>query len=107
MTTDVEMPRPRFRYGWRSIAIAVVFGLLYAYVLWNAVGNLVNLPKELGELTPWWLLIVDVAVPVLSFAVAFVLGRRATVAARILFFFIGLTVVACSTVASIAFVQTH
>jgi hypothetical protein len=107
MTTETVTPRPRIWYGWPSIAIAVAFGLLYAYVLWNAVGNLVNLPKELGELTPWWLLIVDVAVPVLSFAVAFVLGRRSSVAARTLFFFIGLTVVACSTVASIAYVQTH
>jgi hypothetical protein len=107
MTTDAEPTPTRLRYGWLSISIAIVFGLLYAYVLWNAVGNLINLPKELGELTPWWLLIVDVAVPVFAFVVAFLLGRRASVAARSLFFFIGLTVVACSTVASIAYVQTH
>jgi hypothetical protein len=101
------MTPAKARYGWPSIAIAIVFGVLYAYVLWNAIGNLINLPKELGELTPWWLLIVDVAVPVVAFVVAFLLGRRASVAARSLFLFIGLTVVACSTVASIAYVQTH
>jgi hypothetical protein len=107
MTTDAETQKPRVRYGWASILIAIVFGLLYAYVLWNAVGNLVNLPKELGELTPWWLLIVDVAVPVASFVVAFLLGWRRSLRGRSLLFFIGLTVVACSTVASIAYVQTH
>jgi hypothetical protein len=107
MTTDAEVTPPKKRYDWPSIVVAILFGLVYAYILWNAVGNLVNLPKALGELTPWWLLIVDVAVPVVAFGVAFVLGRRVSVGARALFFLIGLTVVACSTVASIAYVQTH
>jgi hypothetical protein len=102
-----ETERAKVRYGWPSIVVAVVFGLLNAYVLWNAIGNLVNLPKAFGAVTPWWLLILDLAVPVVTFTVAFVVGRRSSLGPRTLFFLIGLAVVACSTVGSIAYVQTH
>ena len=107
MTTTEAEGTARVRYGWPSIVVVVVAGVLYAYVLWNAIGNLVNLPKALGSLTPWWLLILDVAVPVAAFVAAFLLGRRTGLAARSVFFLVGLAVVACSTVGSIAFVQTH
>jgi len=102
-----ETEKTRDRYGWTSLVVAVVFGLLYAYVLWNAIGNLVNLPKEFGSLTPWWLLIIDVAVPVIAFAAAVFVGRRGTLGTRALYLLIGLCVVACSTVGSIAYVQSH
>jgi hypothetical protein len=102
-----ETEQTRARYGWTSLLLAVVFGLLYAYVLWSAIGNLINLPKEFGSVTPWWLLIVDVAVPVVAFAAAWFVGRRASFGARALFFLIGFAVVACSTVGSIAYVQSH
>jgi hypothetical protein len=110
MTTEPvsqETETTRGRYGWTSVVAAVVFGLLYAYVLWNAIGNLINLPKEFGSVTPWWLLIVDVSVPVVAYAAAWFIGRRASLGARALFFLIGLAVVACSTVGSIAYVQSH
>ncbi|HEY5231396.1 MAG TPA: hypothetical protein VIJ11_10975 [Galbitalea sp.] len=110
MTTEpvadhTEKARPR--YGWASLVVAVVFGLLYAYVLWNAIGNLVNLPKEFGSVTPWWLLVLDVAVPVVAFAAAWLVGRRGSLGARAVFFLIGFAVVACSTIGSIAYVQSH
>jgi hypothetical protein len=95
------------RYGLPSIAIAVVFGLLNAYVLWNAIGNLITLPQSFGSVTPWWLLILDVGVPVAAYAAAFVLGRRASLGARALYFLAALAVVGCSTVGSIAYVQSH
>jgi hypothetical protein len=110
MTTEIEAQKSdagRTRYGWPSVVVAVVFGVVYAYVLWNAIGNLINLPPTFGSATPWWLLILDVAVPVVAFAVAFLLGRRASLLPRALFFLMGLTVVACSTVGSIAYVHTH
>jgi hypothetical protein len=84
-----------------------VFGLLNADVLWNAIGNLIDLPKVFGTVTPWWLLIVDVAVPVVAFALAFFLGRRTSLGVRTLYFLVALTIVACSTVGSIAYVQSH
>jgi hypothetical protein len=111
MTTEAaalpEADKPRTRYGWASIAVAIVFGLLNAYVLWNAIGNLVTLPKEFGSVTPWWLLILDVAAPVVFYVVAFVLGRRRSVGARAVLFLLALAVVACATVGSIAYVQSH
>jgi hypothetical protein len=111
MTTETapvpEADTPRTRYGWASIAVAIVFGLLNAYVLWNAIGNLITLPKEFGSVTPWWLLILDVAAPVVFYVVAFVLGRRRSLGARAILFLLALAVVACSTVGSIAYVQSH
>ena len=105
--SEIDVAKPRVRYGWPSIAVAIVFGLLSAYVLWSAIGNLLSLPGALGALTPWWLLILNVAAPVVCFAVAFILGRRKSLGVRSLYFLIGLTVVACSTVGSIAYIQTH
>jgi hypothetical protein len=105
--TDTASARRRVRYGVPSIGIAIVAALLYAYVLWGAIGNLVSLPKLLGDITPWWLLIIDVALPVVVFAVAFLLGLRRRLLVRALFFVIGATVIACGTVGSIAFIHTH
>jgi hypothetical protein len=115
MTTDTATPAPDTkspRYGWPSIVVAVVFGLLHAYVLWTAIGNLVNVPaalasQGLASLTPWWLLILDVVVPVAAYVVAFILGRRFPLLTRSAFFLLALAVVSCSTVGSIAYTQTH
>jgi hypothetical protein len=97
---------PRVKYGWPSIVIAIVFGLLYAYVFYEALGNLLQLPATLGASTPWAVLIVDVALPVIVFGVAILLGRRRPIVFRVLFFIAGATVLSCATVASIAYVQT-
>jgi hypothetical protein len=108
MTDPIETPeKSRPRYGVPSFAIAVVAAILYAYVLWQAIGNIVQLPKVLGSATPWWLLILDVALPVVVYAAAILLGLRHRALARAGFFAIGATVLACCTVGSIAFVQTH
>jgi hypothetical protein len=105
MTAETT-PAPRAKYGWPSIAIAIVFGLVYAYVLFEALGNLLQLPGTLGASTPWAVLIVDVALPVIVFVVAILLGRRRPILYRVLFFVAGATVLSCATVASIAYVQT-
>jgi hypothetical protein len=106
ITAAEKAPRAAVRYGWASITAAIVFGVLYAYVLWDAIGNLVQLPKALDEIgVPWGLLILDVALPVITYATAFWLGRRRVLANRVLFFLIGLAVLACCTVGSIAYVQ--
>ena len=108
MTETIETPNKRIlRYGVPSIVLAVVAAILYAYVFWQAIGNIVQLPKVLGSVTPWWLLILDVALPVVVYAAAILLGLRHRTLARAAFFGIGATVLACCTVGSIAFVQTH
>ena len=106
--TAAEEPTPVVhRYTWPSIVIAAVFGLLYAYVLWGAIGNLIELPAALGDVTPWWILILDVALPLVVWVVAFILGRRQSFWIRALYFFIGATVLSVGWVGSIAYVQTH
>ena len=107
LVSEPAAAAPKVRYGWLSIVLAIVFGVIYADVLWNAIGDLVNLPGVFGTLTPWWLLILDVVVPVAVYAVAFLLGRRRTVAVRAVLFLIGFGVVACSTIGSIAYIQSH
>ncbi len=103
---QAEPAKTPVRYGWASIGVAIVFGILYAYILWDAIGNLIQLPAHLDTTSvPWGLLILDVALPVIVFAVAFWLGRRHALLNRALLFFVGLTVLACCTVGSIAFVQ--
>ncbi len=106
MTMTAETT-PVHKYSWPSIVVAVVFGILYAYVLWTAIGNLIQLPAALGSVTPWWLLILDVVLPVVVYVVAFLFGRRRSLGVRTLFFVIGATVLSVATVGSIAFVQTH
>jgi hypothetical protein len=97
---DDEREAKRGRYGWLSLVVAALFGLFYAYDLWEAVSNLVALPSvydEVGigaENVPWWLLWSGVIIPVLVFVLAFVLGRRQNVFAKALIFLLGLAIVA-------------
>jgi hypothetical protein len=108
MTDPIQTQARRFpRYGVPSIVLAVVAAILYAYVFWQAIGNIVQLPKVLGPVTPWWLLILDVALPVVVYAAAILLGLKHRTPVRAAFFAIGATVLACCTVGSIAFVQSH
>ena len=88
----------RGRYGWLSLAVAAIFGLLYAYDVWEAVGNMINLPQyyELLGLDPagipWWVLVINLLVPVAAFAIAFWVGRRQNLGGRALIFLLGLAV---------------
>jgi hypothetical protein len=97
----------RGRYGWLSLVVAALFGLFYAYDLWEALGNLFNLPVAYGALgigdrVPWLLLWTGVLVPPVVFAVSVLVGRRRNVLARALIFLVGLAVVAALTLATLA-----
>lgn len=90
----------RDRYGWVSLVIAALFGLFYAYSLWQAVATLVALPAFYDAFgygsanVPWALLWIGVAIPVIVFLAAFAIGRKRNAGAIALIFFVGLTVVA-------------
>ncbi|AYF97125.1 hypothetical protein [Protaetiibacter intestinalis] len=98
----VELPEPDETVGtperaWPlpAIVVAVVFGLLYAWFLYQAIGNLLNVPPAyenagFGERIPWALLVVGAAFPVLAFAAAAWLGVRRTLTHRVLVFAAGL-----------------
>lgn len=97
----------RGRYGWLSLVVAALFGLFYAYDVWEAIGNLFGVPAAyqalgLGDRVPWWLLWVGVAIPPLAFAVAVFVGRRRNVFGKALIFLVGLAVVAGLTLGVIA-----
>jgi hypothetical protein len=80
--------------------IAIVFGLLYAYDLWEAVSPLLELPGYYALVglepadVPWALLIVGVLVPPIVYALAYVLGRKRSALERALIFLVGLAIVA-------------
>ena len=107
LVEDDAREAKRGRYGWLSLVVAALFGLFYAYDLWEALGNLFNLPVAydalgIGDRVPWLLLWTGVLVPPLSFAVAVFLGRRRNVFGKGLIFLVGLAVVACLTLAVLA-----
>ena len=61
--------------------IAGFFGLLFAWALYQAISNAVNVPTfydaiGIGDQVPWWLLILSVAVPPLLYVAAYLLARR-------------------------------
>jgi hypothetical protein len=89
----------RGRFGWISITVAVVFGLFYAYELWEALGNLLAFPDEVFTGTklvakPWALLGVNFAIPVLVYVAALLLGRKRNAFLKAVLFVVGLCIVA-------------
>ena len=83
---DPAVPPP----GPISIAlVTLLFAALHGYTLLQAVSNLVALPGVyellgIGDAVPWWLLFAGVVAPVVLFAAAMLLGRRRTLAHRVL-----------------------
>ncbi len=107
LVEDDSRETTRGRYGWLSLTVAALFGLFYAYDVWEAIGNLLGVPAEYGALglagrTPWWLLWLGVAVPPIIFAAAVLFGRRYNVFGKALIFIVGLAVVAALTFAIFA-----
>jgi hypothetical protein len=95
---------------WASLAVAILFGLFFAYDLFSAVSNVVQLTAEVtsnntvlsavGQATisiPWVFIALDVLAPVVVYGLAFWLARRRPLASQALIFFVGLTVVAAVT----------
>jgi hypothetical protein len=95
---DSSVPSPATPL-WLAVTIAVVFGVLYAYDVWEAIGNLVGLSIYAGELEVGLtgygvaLLIAGVAVPLVVYATAFWLGRRRGPLAQVVLFLAGFALV--------------
>jgi len=88
----------RERYGWLSLVVAGLFALFFAYDVWEAVDNLISLPRFYEDRgldpagLPWWLLWIGVGVPVVVFVAAFIIGRHRNVGEKAVIFFVGLAV---------------
>ncbi|WP_246533987.1 bacitracin resistance protein [Microbacterium flavescens] len=81
---------------WVVVAIAVVFGLFYAYAVWNALGFLIA--QASGPLGlngyGWFVLLLAVVFPLAAFGIAFALSWRRTAWQFALVLFTGLCLVA-------------
>jgi hypothetical protein len=69
------------------IAITALFGLLHLWALFQGVSNLIAVPgfyaqTGLEQYTPWWLLVLGVIVPVVTFVAAVLLGRGRVLSQR-------------------------
>ena len=79
--TDAPAQEERVRFGAAHILVTVVLGLIAAWFLWDGIGNLLNLPAHFEELqladqTPWLVLWLGVAHPIVFFVLAVLAARR-------------------------------
>ncbi|HPT95566.1 MAG TPA: bacitracin resistance protein [Microbacteriaceae bacterium] len=63
---------------WYTRVVGVLFGLFYAYIVWQAIASLVaGVTGPLGlNVMGWFVWIMAALVPVLAFGVAFRLGQK-------------------------------
>ncbi|PRY69106.1 hypothetical protein B0I08_103312 [Glaciihabitans tibetensis] len=93
---------------WIAIAVTALFGVIYAYYLWDAIRSMIELPAQyelvgLGrENAPWTLLVAGVILPVVVYIAALIVGARRGVAARALILLVGLGALACLSLSVIA-----
>lgn len=84
---------------WLAVTIAVLFGMLYAYDVWEAVRDLVGMTMLVGDLGISFagvgigILIAALLVPLLVFGIAFWLGRRRGPLPQFVLFLAGYAVV--------------
>jgi hypothetical protein len=97
VTAEVEAPARRIPF-WLEVALAIAFGLFFAYDAWEAVGNLVgiaSLASTLGTSITglgWVVLIAAILLPILLFAIAFLVGRRRPAVVQAALYLCGLAV---------------
>jgi ABC-type multidrug transport system permease subunit len=88
---------------WLAVTIAVLFGVLYAYDVWEAVRDLVGMSLLVSDLgvsfagTGLALLIAALVVPLVVFGLAFWLGYRRGPLAQVLLFLVGWALVQALT----------
>ena len=95
------------------LLVALLFAVLHGYTLLLAISNLVALPGVyelvgIGDAVPWWLLIAGVTAPIVLFTAGVLLGRRRSLAQRVLLFAVSLgatNAIALSIVALVAALQ--
>lgn len=100
--TSIDSGRPATPL-WLAVTIAVLFGVLYAYDVWEAVRDLVGMSLLVGDLGVSFaaggivILIAALIVPLLVFGIAFWLGRHRGPLAQIVLFAAGYALVQALT----------
>lgn len=91
--TEARAPRAA-QPLWLQVALAVLFGLFYAYDVWEVVESLVQI-LSLGlsfTAAGWVIMVVAMLAPLGLFAVAFAIGRSRSVLIAVLAYLAGLAV---------------
>ena len=94
--------------AWLTLTLAVVFGLLFAFDVWEAVGNLVGVTVVASGLGTtinalgWVVLLFGILLPILVFALAYLLGRRRNPLSQVLLYLAGLGTVAAVSLSLLA-----
>jgi hypothetical protein len=110
--TESTDTTPRWRSAtplWLAVTIAVLFGVLYAFDVWEAVRDLVGMTMLVGDLGVSFagigigILIAALLVPLIVFGIAFWLGRRRGPLAQIVLFLTGYALVQALTLDLTAF----
>lgn len=91
--------RPKPPIGVLTLVIAAAFGLLFAYFVYQAIENLIELPKSyeaigLSESVPWAVLVIGLAIPILLYVIAFAIALRQRLVNTAVIFLMALVTVA-------------
>lgn len=80
---------------WVIAGISGIFGLLYAFAVWNGIAQLVLGLQAGAELTPilWAMWLLTIVLPIAVYAGVFAMTRRRGAGVLTLLFVVGLTVV--------------
>ncbi|MFH8250266.1 bacitracin resistance protein [Microbacterium sp. B2969] len=96
MTTAEASVRKPALPVWLIVTIAGVFALLYAYVVWTALGFLIQQASGVEGLSGygWFVLILPIVFPIVVFGAAFAIGWRRRAGQFALVMLTGLALVA-------------
>jgi hypothetical protein len=106
MSTEDAAARPRSVIP--TLIVAGVFALLFAYDLWEAISTAVALPASYEASgfdpasIPWWIVVLYVLLPPVTFVLALLAGRKRALFARALLFTVALAVSAALSLGLIA-----
>ena len=120
-SSEVSEPSTSTKRGlrilWPTLIVASLFGILYAYDLFEAASNLFGVTAQLAEYNafatendlavrsvPWAVLIANLLLAPIGFVGALVLGRRRNLAVKALVLVAGLCVTAAVSLSFAAFV---
>lgn len=103
-TTAADRSMPR----WIIVAVAGLFGLFYAYVVWSAVGLLIGQASGALGLTAlgWIVYILPIVFPLAAFGAAFALGWKRRAGEFALVLLAGLTLSAAFWLAIVGYGAT-
>jgi hypothetical protein len=101
--------RARAMPTWLAATVAGLFGLFYAYAVWNALAFLIDQASgRLGlNAAGWALLVFAVVFPILAFAAAAGLGLRRRAGEFALLLLAGLAVVAVFWLNIVSYALSH